>query len=237
MEAKNPGTDEKWSVQELWAEANNFIVAGTDTSSLTLAATFFYLTHNLTCLKRAQREVREAFKGQDIEDVRNGVALNSCRYLRACLDETMRLTPPVPGILPRTVLPGGFEIDGHFLREGTEVGVSPYSIHHNAKYFPKPFEYRPERWLDEGEELDIAQEAYAPFSLGPRSCIGKGMAYMEMMITMARILILFDVKNVSTLGEGKSIREGGSGWKGEFQIRDCFIAFKEGPMIEFQSVD
>jgi cytochrome P450 len=67
----------------------------------------------------------------------------------------MRLTPSVLGIFPRTILPGGFEIDGRFIREGTEVGVCTYSVHHNPKCFPEPFEYRSERWLHEGEELEV----------------------------------------------------------------------------------
>ena len=236
MEAKNPNTDEKWSLPELWAEANNLIVAGSDTSALTLAATFFYLTHNERTLEKATREVREVFKGQDIEDVRPGTALNSCKYLRACIDEAMRLSPSVPGILPRTVMPGGIEIDGHFLDEGVEVGVGTYAIHHNAKYFSEPFEYRPERWLEEGPDLEIAQKAFAPFSLGPRGCIGKGMAYMEMMIAMARVLKLFDIKVVGTLGEGSPDMEAGRRRKEDFQVKDCFISLKNGPMIEFKAV-
>ncbi|PMD48197.1 cytochrome P450 [Hyaloscypha variabilis F] len=236
MEAKNPNTDEKWSLPELWAEANNLIVAGSDTSALTLSATFFYLTHNERTLERATSEVREVFKERDVEDVRPGAKLNGCKYLRACIDEAMRLSPSVPGILPRVVMPGGMEIDGQFLKEGVEVGVGTYAIHHNAKYFPEPFEYRPERWLEEGPELDIAQKAFTPFSLGPRGCIGKGMAYMEMMIVMARVLMLFDIKVVGTLGEGSPDLEAGRRRKGDFQVKDCFISLKNGPMIEFKAV-
>jgi cytochrome P450 len=128
----------------------------------------------------------------------------------------MRLSPSVPGILPRAVLPGGFEVDGHVLQEGTEVAVGTYAIHHNPKYFPDPFEYRPERWLEDGPELDIARKAFTPFSLGPRGCIGEGMAYMEMMITMARMLKLFDLKVIGTLGEGSPDGEVGRQRKGDF---------------------
>ncbi|KAE9377269.1 cytochrome P450 [Stipitochalara longipes BDJ] len=235
MEAKNPNTDEKWSLPELWAEANNLIVAGSDTSALTLAATFFYLTHNERALEKATREVREAFKGHNIEDVRPGTALNSCKYLRACIDEAMRLSPSVPGILPRAVMAGGIEIDGHFFQEGVEVAVGTYAIHHNAKHFPGPFEYRPERWLEEGPELEVAQKAFAPFSLGPRGCIGKNMAYMEMMIVMARVLKMFDIKVVGTLGEGRPDMQTGRQRKRDFQVMDCFISMKDGPMVEFEA--
>jgi cytochrome P450 len=105
------------------------------------------------------------FEGQDIENLRPGASLNSCKYLRACIDEARRLSPSGPGgILPHAILSGGFEIDGHILQEGAEVAVGAYAIHHNEKYFPESFEYRPERWLVEGPELDVAQKAFAPFS-------------------------------------------------------------------------
>jgi hypothetical protein len=79
--------------------------------------------------------------------------------------------------------------------------------------------------------------AFAPFSLGRRGCIGKGMAYMKMMVTMARVLMMFDMRVVSKLGEGGLDGEVGRRRMGEFQVKDCFVSLKDGPMIEFQSVD
>ncbi len=123
IEAKNPNTDEKYEPTELWAEASTLIAAGADTSSSALSATFFYLTRNPPALKRVQEEVREKFKGQDIEAINWGTELKSCVYLKACLDEAMRMTPAVPGLLSRTVLAGGIEIDGHKIAEGTEYAI------------------------------------------------------------------------------------------------------------------
>ncbi|KAF8867357.1 cytochrome P450 [Acephala macrosclerotiorum] len=223
IEAKNPSTDEKPSHQELWSEAGNLIAAGLDTTATTLAATFFYLTRNRYALEKAKEEVREAFKGCGVEEIKTGEKLKACKYLRACLDESMRMTPPVPGMLPRTVLPGGIEIDNHQIPEGVEVGVSAYAIHHNEKYYEDSFTYRPERWLEDEKGM---MEAFASFSHGPRACIGKGMAYMEMMNTMARVLWLFDMEGVGKLGEREERR-------GEFEVRDYFVCDKEGPMVKF----
>jgi hypothetical protein len=57
-----------------------------------------------------------------------------------------------------------------------------------------------------------------------------------MMTTMARVLKLFDIKAIVTLGEGSPDAEWGRQRKGDFQVKDCFISLKDGPMIEFKAV-
>ncbi|KAH7380914.1 cytochrome P450-like protein [Cadophora sp. MPI-SDFR-AT-0126] len=234
MEYKNPHTDEKLPLREMFAEANNLIVAGSDTTATALTATVFYLTHNPHALQKVKDEVGSAFAGTDIEDVRSGPALTSCKYLKACIDEAMRMTPPVPGIIPRVVLPGGIEIDGHSIPAGVEVGISAYALHHNSSHFSDSFEYRPERFLE--AEAENTMKHFAPFSIGPRVCLGRNLAYMEMMILLARMLLLFDMKVVGTLGEGGKGKGGGREMKGEYQVRDIFVCKKEGPMVEFTKV-
>lgn len=237
MEAKNSDSDEKYTLEETWVESNTLIAAGSDTTSLVLSATFFYLSQNQDVLAKVQKEVRAAFKGKEVEDIKSGPELNGCRYLKACLDESMRMTPPTPGMLPRIVLPGGITVDNHFIPAGVEVGTPFYSLFHNPTYFPDSFKYRPERWFlseassqseEEKEKLDLANQAFAPFSLGPRTCIGKNMAYMEMTIVMARVLFLFDFRAAK-----EQVLEG-KGRAGEYAIKDHFICGKDGPMIEFR---
>ena len=236
LKAKDPETGLGFKPAELWGESNLLIIAGSDTTSTALAATFFYLVHNPHTLDKLTAEVRAAFS--DVEDVRSGPTLSSLHYLRACIDEAMRLSPSVGGILPRQVLPGGMEIDGHGIPSGTVVGVPHYAIHHNAAYYPEPFAYNPSRWLAGSNTLALAQSAYCPFSIGPRGCIGKGMAYVEMTTALARAVYLFDMRLAprSTLGEGS---QEGAEWgrhrKGEFQLKDTFTSMKDGPLVEFRA--
>ncbi|PVH83179.1 cytochrome P450 [Cadophora sp. DSE1049] len=234
MEYKNPHTDERLPLREMFAEANNLIIAGSDTTATALSATVFYLTHNPHALQKVKGELRTAFAGMDIEDVRSGPTLTSCKYLKACIDEAMRMTPPLPGIVPRVVLPGGIDIDGHSIPTGVEVGISAYSLHHNSSHFSDSFEYRPERFLD--AEAEDTLKHFAPFSVGPRACIGRNLAYMEMMILLARMLLLFDVKAVGSVGEGGKGEGVGRERKGEYQVRDIFVCKKEGPVVEFTKV-
>lgn len=236
LNAKDPETGEGFAMPELWAESSLLIVAGSDTSSTCLAGTFFYLTHNPAVLEKLAQEVRATFK--DVEDIKSGPMLSSCAYLRACIDETLRVSPPIGGFLPRDVLSGGATIDGHYIPAGAVVGCSAYAIHHNASYFPSPFSYQPERWLSSKnttkESIELAQSVFCPFSLGPRGCIGRSMAYIELMTTVARTVWLFDMKLAGWLGEEPpDATEWGRDRKGEYQLEDVFVSRKEGPLVEF----
>jgi cytochrome P450 len=147
-------------------------------------------------------------------------------YLRACIDECLRLCPPIPKALPREVLPGGLEVDGEFFPEGVNVGVPAYALHHSEKHFERPFVYDPSRWLVEG--TGGVREAFIPFSLGPRQCIGKNVALLELYVGVARALWLYNVR----IAPGYEWM--GVGREGEYKMKDNFIVGKEGPMLQFQ---
>jgi cytochrome P450 len=143
-------------------------------------------------------EVRAAFSS--VSDIRLGPALDSCSYLRACIDETMRVFPPIPNYLPRHVQPGGITVDDQFLPEGTQVGVVNYTLSHNPDYFPDPDTWRPERWIPDAahgtteESVQRARKAFFPFSAGPRVCLGQTIAEMGMRTVFARALWTYDVR-------------------------------------------
>jgi cytochrome P450 len=240
LNARDPETGKGFTTPELWGESNLLIIAGSDTTSTALAAAFFYLVHNPAALEKLQQEVRTTFSQE--EDIHSSSTLNSCHYLRAVVDESMRLSPPVGGILPREVLSGGLQIDGLSIPEGIIVGVPTYAIHHNSSYVPYPFSFQPERWVAGSspqisqDSVTTAQSAFAPFSVGPRGCIGKGIAYVELMTALARVVFKYDMRLApgTTLGEGREGGEPGRGRKGEYQLWDSFTSMKDGPFVEFR---
>ncbi|KAI1821180.1 isotrichodermin C-15 hydroxylase [Xylaria intraflava] len=247
LQARDPETGQGFSMPELWGESNLLIIAGSDTTSTAMAATLFYLVRNPHALQKAKEEVRSRFT--DVEEISQGPQLNSCTYLRACIDEAMRMSPSVGGIPPREVLSGGFTIDGEFVPEGVVVGTPHYTIHHNPSYYPQPFAYVPERWIAGTSapskkadrtvteyDVELAQSAFCPFSIGPRGCIGKGLAYIELMTTIARVLFLYDLRKTATFdpAEGRTDLEWGRHRAEEYQLIDQFTSLKNGPMIEFR---
>lgn len=238
MSAKDRETGESFTHADLWSEANLLIGAGSDTTSTALSGTFYYLARNPGVLATVAREIRDVFRGSGVESIVSGPKLNSCVYLKACLEESLRMSPPLAGGIPREVCKGGAVVDGEMIPEGVDVSVGVWAIHHNKEYFPSPYTYNPSRWIAsdsvpesagyEGlpqKEVERAQSAFCAFSLGPRSCIGRNMAYMEMMLAIARVLFLFDLELAGTLGEG--------GPEGERHIVDQLLSLTEGPMIRF----
>jgi len=243
LNAKDPETGKGFTTPELWGESNLLIIAGSDTTSTALASAFFYLVHNPEKLETLGKEIRSTFS--DVEEIHSSPALNSCTYLRAVIDEGMRLSPPVGGILPREVLPGGLDVDGMHIPAGVVVGTPHYAIHHNPDYFPEPFSFVPERWIPNAsplvtkESVALAQSAFCPFSIGPRGCIGKGVAYVELMTSLARVVYLYEMRAVEgiTIGEGNSDAEWGRRRRDEYQLKDSFTSMKDGPYVEFRLRD
>ncbi|KAF7915318.1 uncharacterized protein EAE98_011184 [Botrytis deweyae] len=236
-----------YTQEQLISEAGVLIIAGMDTTATGLTATIFYLLHYPLVYERLEREIRETWA--KVSEIKVGGKLNDYKYLTACIDEAMRLSPGVGANIPREVVKGGAVIDGCAIPAGVTVGVSAYSIHHEERYFEDPFVYRPERWLDgEGENESskgnardskvFEPKAFTPFGTGRTSCIGKYLAYQEMGVVLARLIWEFDmrlsVQEGVGLGEGKK----GMGWgrerKQEFQTWDRFVSWHEGPMVEFR---
>ncbi|KAF4415246.1 cytochrome P450 [Fusarium acutatum] len=241
LTAKDKETNERFTKNEVMAESTTLVVAGTDTSSTAISATFFYLTHNPGFYQRAAAEVRSAFATS--KDVKIGPALNACIFTRACIEESLRMSPPAGSALWRQVLDGGQIVDGHVIPSGCDIGVCIYAIHHNDAYFPDPFNFKPDRWLpnDEAamEKARLARSAYNPFSIGPRSCIGKGFAMAELMLTVVTMLIKFDIRRSpgreGCIGQGCVEAGGGRHRLDEFQLYDHVTAYKKGPALQFRS--
>ncbi|KAK0641454.1 isotrichodermin C-15 hydroxylase [Cercophora newfieldiana] len=180
-----------WNMDQEKLGANAFILilAGSETTATTLAgATYFLLTHP-DALAKLQQEVRKTFKSAN--DI-NIASVNKLSYMLAVLNESLRMYPPVTSNLVRIVPPGGAHIAGQFIPGGTYVEVQHWSINHSVDNFVSPWEFNPERFLNpkEGEVL----EALQAFSVGPRNCIGRNLAYAEMRLILARLIFDFDMK-------------------------------------------
>lgn len=235
--AKDPESGKGFTPDEIVAESVTLVVAGADTSATAMGAVFFYLSRNPDAYARAAEEVRSTFSS--VEDIQGGAKLNSCRYLRACIDEAMRMSPSVGQSLAREVPAGGAIVDGDFIPGGCDVGVPIYAIHHKEEVYADPFNYNPERWLVDketgGQQVADMYAAYNPFSVGPRSCMGKGVALVEMMATFAVVMFRLDFKMADTdTAGGKPGKEYGRHRTNEYQLRDHITSAREGPMLRFR---
>ncbi|KAI1740314.1 cytochrome P450 [Xylaria scruposa] len=227
---------------ELWAEANFILTAAGETTRTAMCVTLFYLSRSPTCYRKLVNEIRGNFPtGSAI----NGAALNNCRYLRACINEALRMSPPGPGVLwrekdPNDVSNNPLIIDGHVIPPGTVFGINTYSLHHNEDYFPNSFVYSPDRWLDSknSEQANLVRDAFAPFSIGPRACAGKSMAYLEIGLVLAKIVWYFDFEKASgklgEIGAGNPNLGLGREKTSEFQLYEMFTSNHDGPYLIFK---
>ncbi|KAL4919151.1 cytochrome P450 [Aspergillus aurantiobrunneus] len=171
-----------------------FIVAGSETTANLLSGLFARLVRNTDKMQILCTEMRSAFQHEDEITYQRTSQLP---FLNACLEEGLRIHPPLPIGLLRTVPKAGDMIDGHWIPGGTSVSVGGWAASHNPANFQQCDTFIPERWLGKGFEGDI-KSGMQPFSLGPRGCIGKNLSYMEMRVILARLVWNFDV--VSTDG-------------------------------------
>ncbi|CEL62204.1 hypothetical protein RSOLAG1IB_10286 [Rhizoctonia solani AG-1 IB] len=202
---------EPLSMDELTAEAMILLIGGSDTTSNTLGCLFYYLAICPEIRKKLQAEldqhvpckVSEELKNKEVlefslsdtvvhyEDVKN------LPYLNACLKEALRIQSPVATGLPRVVPPGKtITISGQTFTEGCVISVPLYTINHSGIWGNDAAEFRPERWLE--DESGSLNKYFQPFSLGPRACIGRNLAHMDLILIAATLARRYEIEATPT---------------------------------------
>ncbi|KAL3459745.1 cytochrome P450 [Aspergillus heterothallicus] len=219
LEHKDKETGENMGFKELSDEAVVLIIAASDTTGTALSGLFFYLARYPECYDKLKEEIRSQFSS--LEDIVGGPKLLACKYMRACVEEALRMSPGVPGFLPREA-PQGASIDGYYFAPQVQVAIPTWTMHRNPDVYPEPQIFKPERWMvDSDLELQKLRSSYYPFSMGTRGCIGKNMAYHTIYLTVARLVFQFEIESRDELPL-------------EFHVKDHFAAgSKDGPYLKF----
>ncbi|KAH8597527.1 cytochrome P450 [Bisporella sp. PMI_857] len=169
---------------EIVAEVSIMMNAGSDTTAIAMNNVMFQLIKHPHVLAKLRKEL-DSVMDED-ERVVSYEKVRHLPYLRACLDESLRLLPPTSFGLPRRTPPSGMPIAGTFVPGNTSVSISAYIAHRDAQVFPDPEDFVPERWLGEsGKEL---QSAFISFSTGARGCIGRNISYLEQTVLLASVV-------------------------------------------------
>jgi cytochrome P450 len=179
--------------EEIVANASTFILAGSETTATLLSGATYHLLCNPEKLARLQNEVRTAFSS--IGDI-SFISCSKLLFLQAVIEESLRVYPPVPFIMPRCTPPEGAIIADRWVPGNTVVGVHQWSAFHDPLNFHEPEVFAPERFLPDApakfqnDKVEVLQ----PFSIGPRNCIGQTLAYHEVRAILARIIFSFDME-------------------------------------------
>lgn len=170
---------------EIVAEVGAIINAGADTTSIALTNVLELLLHNPQHLHTLRQEIDKALDEDEVLAPYDKV--KNLPFLRACLDEGLRISPPTSAGLPRRTPPEGAQILGQWIPGNTSVSMTIYATHRDPEIFPDPEEYRPERWMDP-EARKRMEPYFIPFSAGARACLGRNITYLEQMVLLASIV-------------------------------------------------
>lgn len=179
----------------------SFILAGRDTTSASLTWFFWLISKNPQVESQILKEVGEKADALVLYD-----EVKNMMYTHASLCESMRFYPPVPmdskEAVKDDVLP-----DGTFVKKGTRVSYHPYAMGRSEQIWGKDWaEFKPERWLNKdevtGNWMFVSKDAYTypVFQAGPRICLGKEMAFLQMKRVVAGVMQRFKVVPVTEKG-------------------------------------
>lgn len=172
---------------EVLTEAANLLNAGAENVEIALTGTLYHLARTPRAMARLREELDTVGHAEDIPAYEE---IKDLPYLRACIDENLRLRTVIGVGLPRVVPPEGMYVGGQWLEGNTTVSVCTQSVHRNPEFFHDPEEYLPDRWLEPGAAN--LQKVFLAFQQGGRACIGRNIAYLEMQMVVATLVRRYD---------------------------------------------
>jgi len=183
LEHATDETTEKYLIDQIKTMA----FAGHETSSNVLSWSMYLILNNPEWHNKIKAEI-DSVIGPNELSVDN---LNLFPNLTMALKESMRLYPPAWSLGRKAE--SDDEILGHKVKQGDIFIISPYLTQHNRAVFTNPDDFSPERFSEENE-VKIPSGAYIPFGIGPRSCIGEGLAMMEIIGIIVKLFQNFEME-------------------------------------------
>ena len=188
LEGEDPETKQRMSLDQLRDNLMTFIVAGHETTALTLSWAIYLMARYPEHQKRARDEAQSILQGRiaGADDVPN------LPFIRQVIDETLRLYPAA-AIISRTAMTPD-SLCGREVRPNDSVIVPIYALHRSHLLWENPDAFDPSRFEN---PKSIKRYSYLPFGDGPRICIGASFALQEAIIILATLLSRFEFEMVA----------------------------------------
>ncbi|KAJ6443734.1 tat pathway signal sequence [Purpureocillium lavendulum] len=197
-QASDPGV---FTPYHVLAGCTSNMVAGSDTTAISLSAVLYHLMKNPATLEKLRHEIDCCAVQGQLSKSPTFKESQDMPYLQAVIKESLRMHPATGLPLERVVPKGGATISDHFFPEGSIVGINTWVAHRDPSIFGEDANtFRPERWLiQDGEKLSSMNRQWMPFGLGSRTCIGRHVSVLEMSKLIPRIIRDFDFSLSSDL--------------------------------------
>jgi cytochrome P450 len=192
------------------AQMKIFAFAGHDTTASTLCFAYHLLWTNPETLAKLRAE-HDLVLGTDPATAASSITaspplLNKLPYTSAVIKETLRLFPPVGTVRsgPPNISLVHPETGTRYPTEGWMLFGCSAAAHRSPTFWPRPDDFVPERWLaGEGDPLRVRRNAFRPFELGPRNCVGQELAQLELRAILALTVRELDVASAYDERGGK----------------------------------
>ncbi|XP_013420992.1 cytochrome P450 2C15-like [Lingula anatina] len=180
---------------EIFTEWNVFRIivdlylAGTDTTANTLRWSLIHMVNHPDVQKRVQQEIDQVIGQGRVAKMEDKARMP---FTEATILEVFRMSPVAPSGVPHATSEAT-TLAGYTIPKGTIILGDLYRVLHDKNNFEDPYKFKPERWLDDDGKV-IKSDKMIPFSIGPRICLGKGLAEMESFIFFTTLLQNFTFK-------------------------------------------
>jgi cytochrome P450 len=178
MDARDRETDQAMSDKEMIDEVLTLIVAGHETTAAALTWTWYLVSQHPAIGRQLEAEADSVVSRLGLD------AAESLNFTHQVVQEALRLYPP-GWLLTRRTLEAD-ELGGYPIAPRTDVFICPYLLHRHPAYWSEPEAFRPERFAAADAE-ERHRFSYIPFAVGPRHCIGEGLAMFEMLVHLQRM--------------------------------------------------
>jgi len=173
MDTRDRETDQAMSDKEMIDEVLTLIVAGHETTAAALTWTWYLISQRPEVSRQLEAEADAVIQRPLSLD-----AAESLFFTHQVIQEALRLYPPGWLLTRRTV--EADELGGYSINARSDVFISPYLLHRHPAFWTDPEAFRPERFAG-GDTEERHRFSYIPFAVGPRHCIGEGLAMFEML--------------------------------------------------------
>jgi cytochrome P450 len=196
LQARDEQTGEPLTEQQVCDQIVAVTMAGSETAATALAWMFHEMAQHPKVERQVREEVRDVLGDRPIEigDV------PKLEYTRRVLQEVLRMRQPIMVISRRATQE--LDLGGVRIPEGSELFCCPFAVSRDARFFPDPLRFDPDRWLAT-PVADLPRGVYFPFGGGPRHCIGEQFAWVMMTVAVAEVVRRWQLTSVP----GVQVRE------------------------------